>query len=53
MADTPAINPALPPVIGSAIPVPTTYWKAYTTNMDVFDRPPPPADPADDQAQNG
>ena len=52
MADTPPeLTPSIEPVIGTAIEVPTTYWKAYTTNKDVFDRPPPPADPADQQNQ--
>jgi hypothetical protein len=48
MAD---LTPSIDPVIGTAIEVPTDYWKAYTTQKDVFDRPPPPADPEDQQNQ--
>lgn len=49
MAD--ALTPSIDPVIGTAIEVPTQYWKAYTTQMDVFDRPPPPASPEDQADQ--
>jgi len=53
MAD--ALTPSIDPVIGTAIEVPTKYWKAYTTVMDTFDRPPPPAsteDQADQEQQD-
>jgi hypothetical protein len=49
MADT--LTPSIDPVIGTAIEVPTTYWKAYTTTMDTFDRPPPPASTQDQEEQ--
>jgi hypothetical protein len=49
MADT--LTPSIDPVIGTAIEIPTKYWKAYSTAMDTFDRPPPPADPKDQEEQ--
>jgi len=50
MADT--LTPSIDPVIGTAIEVPTQYWKAYSTSMDTFDRPPPPASPEEQQTDD-
>jgi len=43
MAD---LKPSEDPEVSDGIAVPD-MWKTYSTSKDVFDRPPPPADPQD------
>ena len=38
------LTPSEKPEVADGIAVPD-MWKVYSTNKDVFDRPPPPADP--------
>ena len=42
------LTPSEKPEVADGIAVPN-MWKVYSTNKDVFDRPPPPADPQDQE----